>query len=43
MVVRCPPKDIRQTGRSAVGVRLINLKPEDSVVSIANVVAKEDE
>lgn len=43
MIVRCPPKDIRQTGRSAVGVRLISMKAEDKVTSIALVVAKEEE
>jgi DNA gyrase subunit A len=42
MVVRCGPKDIRQTGRGAVGVRLISLEPGDVVMSIANVVAKEE-
>jgi len=42
MVVRCSPKDIRQTGRSAVGVRLISLDKKDEVSSVANVIAKED-
>ncbi len=41
MIVRCSPDEIRQTGRSAVGVRLITLKGEDHVTSIANVVSKE--
>lgn len=43
MVVRCGPNDIRQTGRSAVGVRLISLEKGDSVMSVANVVAKDEE
>ena len=43
MIVRCPPHDVRQTGRSAQGVRLIVLKQGDAVSSVANVVAKEDE
>ncbi|MCA9405652.1 MAG: DNA gyrase subunit A [Candidatus Omnitrophica bacterium] len=43
MIVRCPPSDIRQTGRSAQGVRLIKLKPEDEVSSVAIVVHKEEE
>ena len=43
MVVRCGPKDIRQTGRSAVGVRLISMKDGDEVSSVAHLVAKEDE
>lgn len=42
MVVRCGPKEIRQTGRSAMGVRLISLEQGDVVTSIANVVAKEE-
>ena len=41
MIVRCSPDEIRQTGRSAVGVRLISLKGKDKVMSIANVVAKD--
>jgi len=40
MIVRCGPKDIRQTGRSSIGVRLINLNDGDEVSSIANVIAK---
>ena len=43
MIVRCPPKDVRETGRSAVGVRLISLDKGDEVSSVAIVVAKEDE
>jgi len=43
MIVRCSPKDVRQTGRSAVGVRLVALGNGDEVISIANVVAKDDE
>ena len=42
MIVRCSPQEIRQTGRSAQGVRLINLSANDEVSSIANVVAKEE-
>lgn len=42
MMVRCPPEEIRQTGRSAQGVRLISLKSGDEVSSVANIVAKED-
>ena len=38
MVVRCSVKDVRETGRVAQGVRLINLKKDnDKVVSIASV------
>ncbi|MFT5388118.1 MAG: DNA gyrase subunit A [Candidatus Omnitrophota bacterium] len=43
MIVKCGPKDIRQTGRSAVGVRMVRLKEGDKVSSIANVIAKEAE
>ena len=43
MIVRCPPKDVRETGRSAVGVRLISLEKGDEVSSVAIVIAKEDE
>ncbi len=42
MVVRCAPSDVRQTGRSAVGVKLINLSKDDIVSSIANVVHKDE-
>lgn len=43
MVVRCSRDDIRQTGRAAQGVRIINLKDNDEVTAIANVVGREDE
>lgn len=43
MMVRCPPGDIRQTGRSTQGVRLVNLEKGDKVSSIAIVVAKDEE
>ncbi len=42
MIVRCPVQDIRGTGRSTQGVRLINLNKADVVISIAKVVAKEE-
>lgn len=42
-IIRCTPKDVRQTGRSAVGVRLVALDPGDEVSSIANVIAREEE
>jgi len=41
MVVRCPVKDIRTTGRAAQGVRIIRLQPKDKVASVARVI-KED-
>ena len=43
MVVRSSPSEIRETGRSAVGVRLINLQKGDAVSSVAHVVGKEIE
>ncbi len=43
MMVRCPAKDIRSTGRAAQGVRLINVKGKDRVASMATVLPKEKE
>ncbi|MDE1921259.1 MAG: DNA gyrase subunit A [Candidatus Omnitrophica bacterium] len=43
MVVRSSPSEIRETGRSAVGVRLISLDAGDKVSSIAHVVVHEEE
>ncbi len=43
MVVRSSPSEIRETGRSAVGVRLISLESGDKVSSIAHVVGHEVE
>jgi len=42
MVIRCPTKDIRQSGRVTQGVRLMALGKDDVVTSVANVVAKEE-
>jgi len=43
MFLRCAVKDIRTTGRSAQGVRLIKLQDKDIVSCIAHVVAEEAE
>jgi DNA gyrase subunit A len=43
MMVRCPVKDVRSTGRATQGVRLINIKGKDRVASVASVVPKEKE
>ncbi len=43
MIVRCAVKDVRETGRAAQGVRLINMKGKDRVVSVASVAPREDE
>ena len=43
LVVRTSVKDIRTTGRSTQGVRVINLKdPKDSVSAVAPVVVEEE-
>ncbi len=43
MVVRSSPSEIRETGRSAVGVRLIALEKADKLSSIAHLVSHEEE
>ncbi len=43
MMVRCPVKDIRETGRNAQGVRLMSLEKGDVVTSVAKIVVKEEE
>ena len=36
--VRCPVKDVRVIGRTTMGVRLINLEPDDELVGICEVI-----
>jgi DNA gyrase subunit A len=43
MFLRCAIKDIRSTGRSAQGVRLIKLQGKDHVSCVAPVIAEEEE
>ncbi len=43
MIVRCPIKDVRTTGRSTQGVRLMRLNGKDKVVAVARVAAKEED
>ncbi|MFH1853814.1 MAG: DNA gyrase subunit A [Candidatus Omnitrophota bacterium] len=43
MIVRCAVKDIRTTGRSTQGVRIIKLDSGDSVANIAQVIPEEKE
>ncbi|HTY45223.1 MAG TPA: DNA gyrase subunit A [Patescibacteria group bacterium] len=43
MFLRCPVKDIRSSGRSSQGVRLIKLADKDRVSSVAHVIADEEE
>jgi DNA gyrase subunit A len=42
MFLRCAVKDIRATGRSAQGVRLIKLEDKDRVSCVASVIAEEE-
>jgi len=42
MMVRCPIVDIRESSRSTQGVKLISLQQGDVVMSVANVVAKDE-
>jgi DNA gyrase subunit A len=41
--LRCAVKDIRQTGRSAQGVRLIKLQDKDRVSCIAPLISEDEE
>ncbi len=43
MIVRSSPSEIRETGRSAVGVRLISLESGDKVSSVAYLASKDEE
>ncbi len=43
MIVRSPVKDIRTTGRSTQGVRLMKLESGDKVASVAKIVPEEEE
>jgi len=43
MIIRMPANDVRAIGRATQGVRLIELEPEDKVVSVARLVEKEEE
>jgi DNA gyrase subunit A len=42
-IIRCTPKDVRLTGRSAMGVKLVSLDNGDTLSSIANVIARDEE
>jgi DNA gyrase subunit A len=41
MILRMPANDVRAIGRATQGVTLIDIEPEDKVVSIAKLVEKE--
>ncbi len=43
MIVRCPIKDIRTTGRSTQGVRLMKLDAGDNVASVAKIVPEDED
>ncbi len=43
MIIRSPIKDIRATGRSTQGVRMIRLKSDDTLVAVARLAAKDEE
>ncbi|MFA5146494.1 MAG: DNA gyrase subunit A [Candidatus Omnitrophota bacterium] len=43
MIVRCPIKDIRTTGRSTQGVRLMKVETADKVSCIAKIVPEDEE
>jgi len=43
MIVRCAAKDVRQSGRSTQGVRLLTLKKDDRLMSVATVVSSKEE
>ena len=43
MVVRSPIKDIRSTGRSTQGVRLIKLEAGDKVATLAKIVPEDED
>ncbi len=40
-VIRCPIEDVRETGRAAIGVRLVDLDEGDKVTAVARI-ARED-
>ena len=41
--IRCPVRDIRETGRNAKGVKLVDLAPRDKVLSVARIVESDEE
>jgi len=41
MMVRCQVKDVRESGRSTQGVRLVSLDKSDAVSSVAQIISKE--
>jgi len=43
MIVRCPIKGVRTTGRSTQGIRLMRLESGDQIASVARVITEEEE
>ncbi|MEO6325985.1 MAG: DNA gyrase subunit A, partial [Thermoanaerobaculia bacterium] len=43
ILIRFATKDVRETGRSAVGVRLIDLDPGDKVVAVAKLAERDED
>ena len=43
MILRTQANDVRSIGRATQGVKLIDIEPDDKVVSIARLVEKEEE
>ena len=43
ILIRFAARDVRETGRNAMGVRLIDLEPGDRVVAVAKLAEREDE
>ncbi|MBM3253685.1 MAG: DNA gyrase subunit A, partial [Candidatus Omnitrophica bacterium] len=43
MIVRCPVRDIKTTGRNSQGVRIMRLDEKDKISSVARVVVEEEE
>jgi DNA gyrase subunit A len=43
MVIRCPVKDIRVTGRNAKGVRIMRIEDGDRVMAVARLISEKEE
>jgi DNA gyrase subunit A len=43
VIIRSAVNEVRNTGRNAQGVKLVNLDPKDFVCAVARVVSEKDE
>ena len=43
MVIRCPVKDIRATGRAAKGVRIMRIEDGDQVMAVGRLIEEQEE